>query len=112
MGNLIRYLPDWALPYIDRLTVEQWLVLGYAVCTILVGGGFLLAIYCFARAFGYVWYQGRFHSPLRWQAIVQELYSGVREGRVPDYRTMKILDRYIYGRSGSTLRDLNRADHI
>lgn len=112
MDSLLSYMPEWALPYVYKLTFQQWLLVGYAACALLVLGGFSLAVYCFARALGYVWYQGRFHSPERWQAIVQELYSGVREGRVPDYETMKILDRYIYGRSGSSLRNLNKADHI
>lgn len=109
---LLDVMPEWALPYAYRVTPYQWWVsLNIAFFAfVLIASGF--SFYCFMRARGYVWYQGRFRSPDQWQAIVQELYSGVREGRVPDHKTMLILDRYIYGRRGSDLRNLTKQDYI
>lgn len=112
MQWLIEVAPDWALPYLYKLTPQQWFVIANVACGLFVLLSLIFAYYCFMRARGFVWYQGRFRSPDQWQAIVQELYSGVREGRVPDHKTMLILDRYIYGRSGSDIRNLTKRDYI
>lgn len=72
----------------------------------------VFTVYCFYKARGWHRYQGRWVSPEQFQKIVQELYDGVRSGRVPDYETMKILDEYVYGRKGSEIRRMTKADHI
>lgn len=112
MEYLINNVPDWALPYVYKLTPEQWFYLGYGASVLLMLFGLAVAIYGTLRALGWRRYQGTWYSPEQFQFIVQELYSGVRDGRVPDYETMKILDAYVYGRKGSHIRDMTRADHI
>lgn len=112
MEILISFLPGWALPYINKLTLEQWRLVGLSLSALLALSGLLGFIYGLLRALGWRRYQGSWYSPDQFQLIVQELYSGVRAGRVPDYETMKLLDEYVYGRKGSQIRNLTKADHI
>lgn len=112
MQWLIDHAPMWALPYIYRLTEREWqLVLngltGFAFLLV-----FLLSVYCLLRGLGWRRYRGRWYSPAKFEFLIQELYSGVREGRVPDFETMRLLDQYVYGRKGSDLRKLTQRDAI
>lgn len=68
--------------------------------------------YCFRRGLGHRRFKGRWYHADAYQTLIQELYSGVREGRLPDYETMRVLDRHIYGRSGSRIRSLTQKDVI
>lgn len=111
MEILIRYLPDWALPYVYKIMPQQWLYLAYGGAVLLMLLGLVGTIYGTLRALGWRRYQGTWYSPEQFLQIVQELYTGVRDGRVPDYETMKILDEYIYGRNGSHIRNLTRSDY-
>lgn len=65
-----------------------------------------LTYYSFRRALGHRKFKGKWFNEDHFQALIQELYSGTREGRIPDYETMKLLDRYIYGRNGSDVRNM------
>lgn len=112
MEFLFSYLPGWALPYVNKLSFEQWRLVGLVVVGSFIVAACLFTVYCGFRAFGWRRYQGTWYSPDQFQAIVQELYTGVKDGRVPDYETMKLLDEYIYGRSGSHIRNMTKADHI
>ena len=112
MEILLQYVPDWALPYVYKLTSQQWFYVAYTASVLLIVAGIVGTIYCTLRALGWRRYQGAWYSPDQFQLIVQELYSGVRDGRVPDFETMKILDEYVYGRRGSQIRDMTKRDHI
>lgn len=112
MEFLYAYLPAWALPYVAKITPQQWLIVGNVAAAALFVCGLLLFAYSILRFLGWRRYQGTWVSPDQFEAIVQELYSGVRAGRVPDYKTMQILDEYVYGRKGSNIRKMTKADHI
>lgn len=112
MQLMIDLAPDWALRYIYLLTVDQWRIVGYAFLAVWIVGCAAFAIYCGLRAFGWRRFRGRWYSPQHFEALIQELYTGVREGRVPDYESMRLLDQYIYGRRGSDLRNLTQRDAI
>lgn len=62
--------------------------------------------YAFRRGFGHERFKGRWYAGETLQALKQELYSGVRDGRIPDSETMRFLDRHVYGRE-SAMRKLN-----
>jgi len=55
-------------------------------------------------AFGYEKFKGHWYGPEDVQKLKQELYSGVREGRIPDAETMRFLDRHIYGKESNLRR--------
>lgn len=109
---LLDYLPAVAHPYVYKLTAAQWLLVGQVLALVVCVVGLAVLAYCVLRALGWRRFQGSWVSPDQFQAIVQELYTGVKDGRVPDYETMKILDEYVYGSKGSTIRKLNKSDHI
>lgn len=62
--------------------------------------------YSFRRAFGHERFKGHWYSPEQFQSLKEELYTGVRNGRLPDSETMALLDRHVYGKV-STLRSWN-----
>lgn len=110
MQFLIDYAPAWALPYIYLLTEREWTMVFNTIFWLVMLTILLASAYCMLIGLGWRRYGGRWYSPKSFQALVQELYTGVREGRVPDYQTMKILDRHVYGPQGSRLRNMTRTD--
>jgi len=62
--------------------------------------------YGYRRGLGHERFKGQWYSARQLQMLKQELYSGVREGRLPDSQTMAFLDRHVYGKE-SELRRLN-----
>lgn len=65
-----------------------------------------ITYYCFRRGFGYEKFKGEWYGPEDLQKLKQELYSGVREGRLPDAETMRFLDKHVYGKV-SKLRQIS-----
>jgi len=64
------------------------------------------AYYSFRRAFGHEKFKGRWYTSQGIHNLKQELYTGVREGRLPDSQTMAFLDKHIYGKT-SAMRKLS-----
>lgn len=112
MQWIIDHAPLWALPYIYRLTEREWMIVVNVVFAVGLLALSAFSAYCFLRAAGWRRFKGRWYNAEQFAALIQELYSGVREGRVPDYETMRLLDRHIYGRNGSLIRDMTRRDAI
>ena len=112
MTWLIDNVPAALLPYVYMLTEQQWLMVANAAALLLIVAGLFGSIYCALRALGWRRFRGHWYSPQQFHALVQELYSGVKDGRVPDYQTMRLLDQYVYGPRGSDLRKLTQRDAI
>lgn len=107
MDYVLDRLPVWLLVYWQQLTPGQlWLAANTlaAACFILV---LYFSYYCFRRGLGYTKFKGRWYGAEDTEKLKQELYSGVREGRLPDSETMRFLDRHVYGRKGSEMRNLS-----
>lgn len=62
--------------------------------------------YGIRRGLGHERFKGQWYNAEQLQLLKQELYSGVREGRLPDSQTMAFLDRHIYGKENE-LRRIN-----
>lgn len=111
LAALLDLLPQSVWPYIQLLSVEQWRMVGQAFCAIWIAAACWFSYYCIRRGLGHRKWHGQWYNPEQLQMLVQELYAGVKDGRVPDHETMVLLDEYIYGRQ-SDLRRLNRSDAI
>lgn len=101
MEALLDYLPPWALNYFYQITPGQWWIaanVAFFVGCVLASW---FAFYCFRRGFGWEKFKGRWYGPEDIQNLKQELYSGVRDGRLPDAETMAFLDKHIYGKESS-----------
>lgn len=109
---LYNLLPAAGKRYLETVSYSEWVFVLKCAAISLTVLGVLCAAYSVFRFMGWRKYQGTWYSAKQFQLVVQEIYSGVREGRVPDYETMKILDEYVYGKKGSRLRRLTKADHI
>jgi len=107
MQNVSAYVPDQVLFYYRQIP-EQWLFVFFNLAFLIFAVVVLWFIYySFRRAFGYQRFKGDWYSHQQFEILKQELYSGVRDGRLPDSETMRLLDRHIYGRKGSQLRNIN-----
>ena len=67
--------------------------------------------YCVRRALGHEKFKGKWYTAETLHQLKQELYSGVREGRLPDSETMAFLDKHIYGKENK-LRRLSGNDWL
>ena len=56
-------------------------------------------------------FKGKWYTVEALHRLKQELYSGVREGRLPDSETMAFLDKHIYGKENK-LRRLSGNDWL
>lgn len=107
MEKMLSFLPAEWLSYYKQIPA-QWLFFGFNLLFLVVSAvGLWLAYYSFRRAFGYQRFKGHWYSHDNFEILKQELYSGVRDGRLPDSETMRLLDRHVYGRKGSQLRNIN-----
>ena len=98
MDAIFAYVPAWAYPYINMVTPLQWwyaanVVIGLALLLIL-----FFSYYCIRRGLGHNKFKGKWFGPEDFENLKQELYSGVREGRLPDPETMRMLDKHVYGK--------------
>ena len=67
-------------------------------------GGAWSTFYFFRLGFGWEKFKGRWYGPEDVQKLKQELYAGVRGGRLPDAETMAFLDKHIYGKESEFRR--------
>lgn len=86
------------------VTPEQWRYAGHAAFFCLLTGGAWFAFYCFRRGFGWEKFKGQWYGPEDAEKLKQELYSGVRDGRLPDAETMAFLDKHVYGKESEFRR--------
>lgn len=93
-------LPGWAV----RAVLDVSFGLFAILCL-------FIAYYAFRRAAGHRRFKGKWYNADAYAQLIQELYTGVREGRVPDFETMELLDRHIYGKT-SALRQHAKRDAI
>lgn len=99
---------------IDLLPPEFWLYAAKVPFIWYVHTAFacwlMLCAYAFQygirRYLGHEKFKGRWYNASQIQLLKQELYEGVRQGRIPDSQTMAFLDRHIYGKE-SEIRRLN-----
>lgn len=98
------YLPAWALSYYYTITPLHWWYAANAAVLSALAAGVWFAFYCFRRGFGYEKFKGDWYGPEDLQKLKQELYSGVRDGRLPDAETMAFLDKHVYGKESKFRR--------
>ena len=104
MEVLLTYIPAWVWPYLNLVTPLEWWYVANIICLLLIGGGGWGALYWFRRALGYEKFKGEWYGPEDAQKLKEELYSGLREGRLPDVETMAFLDKHIYGKESEFRR--------
>ena len=104
MNILLAYIPAWAWPYLDLVTPLQWWYAANAALLLCVVGSAWFAFYCVRRGLGWEKFKGEWYGPDDLQNLKQELYSGVRDGRLPDAETMAFLDKHIYGKESEFRR--------
>jgi hypothetical protein len=104
MDFLLDYLPVWALPYYYHLTPLQWWYVANVVLLSSIAAGTWLAFYCFRRWLGWERFKGRWYGPEDAERLKQELWEGVRAGRLPDAETMAYLDQHVYGKESKFRR--------
>jgi hypothetical protein len=106
MNRILDFLPDQLLPYIHQVPLVWWLYAANFLFLALSIFCLWVVYYSFRRALGHEKFKGNWYTPSTLQKLKQELYSGVRDGRLPDSETMAFLDRHIYGKE-SELRRLS-----
>ena len=97
MNSLLSYIPAWAWPYIDVLTLQQWWYLANVTIILAVALGASFTYYSFRRGLGYQKFKGHWYSHESFEKLKEELCSGIRDGRLPDSETMSMLDKHVYG---------------
>lgn len=92
---LLRYVsqipPVWVINVVFALWLWLW-------CYV--------AVYGIRRYLGHEKFKGQWYNARQIQLLKEELYSGVRAGRLPDSKTMAFLDRHVYGKD-SEIRRIN-----
>ena len=106
MQYLLNFLPADVLTYVRQVPSIWWWYAANGAFLMFCCASAYFSFYCFRRARGYEKFKGSWYSPESLQNLKQELYSGVRDGRLPDRETMAFLDRHIYGKE-SQLRKIN-----
>lgn len=108
MQSIYDALPPVFWRYFDQIPPMWWIntafVLWLALCLWVIHYGT-------RRALGHERFKGQWYNAKQLQALKQELYTGVREGRLPDSQTMAFLDRHIYGKENA-LRRVNGNDWL
>lgn len=106
MEQWLDKLPDIVWTYFYMVPASWWNYALNALVVVFVLICLRFTYYCFRRALGYVKFKGLWYSPEAFHLMKQELYSGVREGRLPDSESMRLLDKHVYGRGGSEIRNI------
>jgi hypothetical protein len=104
LDNILGILPESLLHYVRQIPPLWWWYTVNAVVLSLLAAALWFAYYCFRRAFGHEKFKGRWYGTEDMQKLKQELYSGVREGRLPDTETMAFLDKHVYGKESKLRR--------
>lgn len=103
MPTVIDLLPPELWRYVSQIP-PIWLI--NAVFAAWLWLCLYVAYYGTRRGLGHEKYKGQWYNGDQLQLLKQELYSGVRAGRIPDSQTMAFLDRHVYGKE-SEIRRLN-----
>lgn len=103
MQIIYEAIPPELWRYLVRVPFVWWINAAFVLWTFIC----LWAIYYGTRRYlGHERFKGQWYNARQLQALKQELYSGVREGRLPDSQMMAFLDRHIYGKKNA-LRSIN-----
>jgi hypothetical protein len=94
---ILLYIPAWAWAYINKVTPQQWWYAINAAIGLTMFLTLMFSYYCIRRGLGHHKFKGKWFGPADFENLKQELYSGVRDGRLPDSETMRLLDRHVYG---------------
>lgn len=104
MEVILDSLPVWALTYYYQVTPLQWWYAANVALLSSIAAAAWFTFYSFRRWLGWEKFKGRWYSPDDAERLKQELYSGVRDGRLPDAETMAFLDKHVYGKESKFRR--------
>lgn len=98
MPQFFDYLPDIVVYYLSFIPRSWYSYALNSVFFVYASVCLYLIYYSARRAFGHEKFKGDWYRPGQLEALKQELYSGIKDGRLPDSETMAFLDRHIYGK--------------
>jgi len=105
-------MPESIAHYARQVPLTWWPYIVNGVFSVMALLCAWTAYYGIRRALGHERFRGSWYSHEQFEALKQEIYTGVREGRLPDSEMMALLDRHVYGRDGTQLRKLSGTDWL
>lgn len=98
MPQFFDYLPDSVVFYLSFIPHVWYFYALNGVFAVFCLACLYMIYYSFRRASGHEKFKGNWYRPAQLQALKQELFDGIKDGRLPDSETMAFLDRHIYGK--------------